>query len=240
MNKNTLTAVVNVALFFMLMTGFSYVAFASSITVENSNFISTPTNFNGFEGIGTTFFQDNTVYSEGGINVEYIGTDGNGHNSSQAIWTTLNSLVNSWGWGLQGQYSWYPNGGGDGYTAITLSNNADFQNIQFLLGSGFGGAHPAQYQLLENGIVVSTGTVQATTDPVSFVGFSGSGFNQVDIQVLYNGGSYGGSFNPTGYEAAAIDSISVQTTTTPIPATIWLVGSALTGLVGFIRRKRRS
>jgi len=201
-----------------LTLGFAAGSASSAIVVENSNFISSPTNFNGFEGIGAQDnFPSNTVYSEGGINVEYIG--------SAEIWTTYTPSI-----GGEGNYGWYPNGGGQGYTAITLASNADFQNIQFLLGNGFTGNNaPAAYQLLENGTVVLTGTTTSTY-PMSYLGFSGPGFNQVDIKSNYSLGP----FDPTAYEAAAIDSIAVAT---PIPAALWLVGSGLAGVFGFARRK---
>jgi len=47
---------------------------AHAITVETTNFISSPAYFNGFEAMGpTTNFPANTPYSECGITVTYVG-----------------------------------------------------------------------------------------------------------------------------------------------------------------------
>ena len=53
----------------------------------------------------------------------------------------------------------------------------------------------------------------------------------------YSSGIAFGDFTGGENAIAVISSLSAFQTTTPIPAAIWLVGSALAGLVGFSRRK---
>jgi hypothetical protein len=56
--------------------------------------------------------------------VQYVGTLLNG------IWTTFSQSIGGSGFG------WSANGGGYGYTEITLQDGGTFQSIQFLAGSG--------------------------------------------------------------------------------------------------------
>lgn len=209
------------ALAVSLALGLSSVAQAA-IIVENTNFIATPTAFNGFESLGsTTNYPSHTVYSEGGINVEYIGTAN--------IWSTYTPSI-----GGQGHYGWYENGGGVGFTKITMANNSDFQNIQFLAGDGNAGADIVAYQLLENGVVVASGTTVDHNSPMAYVGFSGSGFNEIDIQGLIPG--FGAtSFGTANHDALAIDSIAVNQTNVPEPGMLALLGI---GLLGFFARRK--
>jgi hypothetical protein len=171
------------------------------------------------------------VYSEGGIDVEYVGT-GNGG------WTT-SSIA-----GKEGQRSWYQAFGGFGYTAVKLSSGADFHAIQFLAGSGwFPGVAPAfQFQLLHDGSVVDQGSVSFYTSDqplraFGLYGFSDGTFDEVRLQSL----RLDGPFNTSLIEGLALDSIAIGTvavSTTPIPAALPLFISALGGL-GFVGWRRR-
>jgi hypothetical protein len=205
---------------------------ASATTIHTSSFIGTVTNFDGFESLpASTNLPQQTVYSEGGIDVEYVGT-GNGS------WTTSPIA------GKEGQRSWYQAWGGFGYTAIKLSSGADFHAIQFLAGSGWfpGVAPDFQFQLLLDGSVVDQGSVRFTTsdDPLrafGFYGFSDGTFDEVRLQSL----RVDGPFNTSLIEGLALDSISigsVAVSTTPIPAALPLFLSALSGL-GFAGWRRR-
>ena len=201
----------------------------AAVVVENTNFITTPTSFNGFEGIGAQDnFPANTVYSEGGINVQYVG--------SANIWTTYTPYI-----GGQGSYGWYENGGGVGFTQITMANNSDFQNVQFLAGDGNAGHDIVAYELLENGVVVSTGTTTDSNSPMAYVGFSGIGFNQIDIQAIIPGSGGTSSFSPTNSDALAIDSIAVdqQQSNVPEPVSLALFALGLAGIAA-MRHKRNS
>src|ERR1700674_1073651 len=125
----------------------------ANIIVQQSNFISSPAFFNGFEAINSSpnffilgpsnFYPTNTTYSEGGITIQYVGC-------CSPIWLD---------YALQGNFGWYPNGGSFGYEKITLTGGGNFQNIQFLSGNGYGVNTTLAYQLLAQGLVVTSGTI---------------------------------------------------------------------------------
>jgi hypothetical protein len=208
---------------------------ASATTIHTSNFISTPANFDGFESLGSSSsLPQNTTYSEGGIDVKYVG-DGLG------TWTTFPYE------GTEGQYNWYQNGGGFGYTEIKLSSGADFHAIQFLATAGNGTTQQFQFQLLNDGSVVDEGSIDfytghdATGSRIfGTYGFSDSTFDEVRLQSLLGGGPFRlTSLFPL--DGLALDSIAIGTAsvaTTPLPAALPLFASALGGL-GFFGWKRR-
>ena len=210
---------------FSTMLTFGGIAQADTIVQKNTNFITTPTNFNGFESIGPDFFPSGTVYSEGGINVAYVG--------AANIWTTYTPSI-----GGGGNYGWYENGGGFGFTKITMANNSDFQNIQFLVGNGYGPNVVINYQLLENGTVVSSGTSVATNRPMAYLGFSGAGFDEIQVQALAPGNNT--AFDANNFDALAIDSIAVSTISAiPEPENYAMLLAGL-GLMGFMVRRRKT
>jgi hypothetical protein len=190
----------------------------ASIVVQNTNFITTPTHFNGFEALSGYSYSANSVHSEGGINVSYVG--------AATLFT---------GDLLEGQRSWYPNGGGDGYTKISLADGSDFQNVQFLASSGFLGAYSINYRLMNDGLEVATGNIARTDASAHFFGFSGFGFDEVDLQAT----RYLQPFSPDAYEGLILDNISVEQHDVPEPASVALFGLGLIGALAG-RRKLRS
>jgi hypothetical protein len=200
---------------------------ATAVTVETTNFISSPTYFNGFEGIGVPYYDGNIPYSEGGLTVQYIGTAVGG--GAVSIGTGFTNGI-----GGQGNYGWY-SGGAFGYTATTLTNGGNFQNVQFLIGVGILSS-TIEYELLEGGKIVASGT-SFNGDPMTYFGFSGGGFDTILVQDLWYCNS-SCTFDPTGYDALAIDSIGA---TTPLPAALPLFATGLgaLGLFGW-RRKRKN
>ncbi len=196
---------------------------ARAAVVETTHFIGSPTSFNGFEGIGSHPGDFLGPYTEDGITVQHIGDDG--------IWTDSDARV--------GNYSWYKNGGGTGYTRITLASLADFSAIQFLAFSGFiDGGGSLNYQLVNNGSVVQTGVagpVPAYHGGSRYYGFSGGGFDEVRVQVTLYGAFSGGDF-----EAGIFDSIAVgEPGGVPEPATwgLLILGFGLSGVM--LRSRRR-
>jgi hypothetical protein len=197
---------------------------AQAATLETTDFIATPTQFNGFEAIGISYNYPAT-YTEDGITVSQI-------NSLVApIWTTYTPNI-----GGQGLYGWYPNGGDFGYTSITLQSGADFQNISFLVGSGFGNASNLgmYYELRLNGGLVQSGSLDQTGQ-MHWLGFSGGGFDEVLL-----GDS---SFRPVtsfgSYNALALDSIKVSASAVPEPGSYALVLAGLATVGALARRRTR-
>jgi hypothetical protein len=211
---------------------------AQAITVETTNFISSPANFNGFEGIGSTFFPTNTPYSEGGITVTYVGVSlGFG-----GIWTGYTSGI-----GGEGNFGWYPNGTGAGYTDVKLTSGGGIQAIQFLTGSGWN--VPAAtttnllYQVLNQGVIVLAGTIPVTrnhfgTGTMQYVGFSGGGFDEIKLENQVNIlDAFGENFDGGAFDSFAANSA----TAAPLPAALPLFacGFGTLGLLGW-RNKRKA
>lgn len=204
-------------------------AASAAVTVESTNFIASPAFLNGFEGIASDpnftspfFFPANTAYSEGGITVEYVG--------SATMWLQYQYV---------GNFGWYENGGGTGYTKVTLTNGTDFTALQFLSGTGYGSS-TTYYQALNNGTVVSTGMLGPVTGGngslLRYQGLSGGGFDEVRLQSNLSGG-----FNPANFEAGAYDSFAANAATggVPEPAS-WAMLIAGFGMVGFAARRRKT
>jgi hypothetical protein len=203
---------------------------ALAVTVETTSFISSPTYFNGFEGLGSTAsYPANTPYSEGGITVQYVGSAPN----------QIATLTSGWV-GLQGHNSWYPNGGGNGYTDITLTGGGSFSAIQFLTIGGFGGGSPnLQYELLYGGSVVATGNagpvpLYSDSGGAVFYGFSGATFDEVRVQVQANAGP----FNSTASEAGAFDSIAIGAVPEPSTWAMMILGFAGIGFMAYRRKSK--
>jgi len=214
----------------------------ANIIVQNSNFISSPAFFNGFEAINSSpnffigdgiviaagnFYPSNTAYSEGGITIQYVGC-------CSSIWVDV---------ALQGNFGWYPNGGSVGYDKITLTGGGNFQNIQFLSENGYGVNTTLAYQLLAQGLVVASGTITNAAFPAHYLGFSGGGFDEVDLQ-----SGFFSAFDPANFEALVIDSIAANgtaanvpgpSTNVPEPSTLPLFGAALMACLLALRRRKR-
>jgi hypothetical protein len=196
----------------------------AALVVHTSAFISSPTNFNGFEGIGS-FTDYHGPYTEGGITVQYsTGAD---------IWTASQAG--------EGTYSWYTNGGASGYTSVKLANNGTISAIQFLAGSGFfGGGANLAYELLNGGVSVASGVagpVPGYNAGFATYGFSGIAFNEVRLKSA----SGATSFNPTEYEAGAFDSFAIGAVggAVPEPAS-WALMIGGFGFIGAAMRRRRA
>jgi hypothetical protein len=198
---------------------------AGAITVETTDFITSPTAQNGFEGLGATSgFNGPDGYTEQGITVSYVGSPGQ-------IWTDSQATPD-------GLYSWYPNGGSNGYTKVTFGGTVTA--VEFLAGSGwFGGTAVLFYDVLLGGVSQasgSAGTVPNFESGFVFYGFSGGSFDEIRLQVRIDGGT---SFNPTAYEAGAFDAFQIGdgNGAVPEPAT-WAMMILGFGLVGAAARRR--
>lgn len=213
---------------FILSAGLMQAAQATP-TVHFSDFIPdvSRTQFNGFENIpifGVHYAGGAGPYTEDGITVQQINGD-----QGNDIWVTY-----SWP-GREGSYSWYPDGGDNGYTQITRGGGLDFADVGILIGSGYGGgAGTVLYELLDNGVSVLSGSYAPTGN---YLGFSGGGFDTIRLADS-DAGSYTGTVTDGHYQALALDSIELAggTNVVPEPGSLALLAAGFAGF-GWSRRK---
>lgn len=195
--------------------------------VYTSDFIAdnTRTGFNGFEAMGPLdgnllYPGGNGPYQEAGIVVEQV----NGENST---WSSF--IFN----GMQGTRAWYPNGGDNGYTKITLAGNADFSDVGLLVG-GFGTVH---YELYNSGTLVLSGSLGGlgAWNQALYLGFGGGGFDEINLSDR-TGGVRDGNHN-----SLAIDSIEIRgaVATPEGVSTLAVLGAVFLGLCRLKRSVRR-
>ena len=190
----------------LLATGIAFSTKASAATLHTTQFISTPTYFNGFEEIGSSpnyipslflYRPVNAPYSEGGITVKYVGS-GNDNNGM--------SVLNGGLFPGQGNFSWY--GPGYGYTDVMLTSGDQIRAIQFLFNTGGGGVY-LNYQLLDNGLIVATGStlisILAGSYTAAWYGFSGDDFNEVRLQVQRFSDQFNPGVDPALYPGPVFD-----------------------------------
>lgn len=125
--------------------------------------------------------------------------------------------------GHEGQYSWYPNSGDNGYTKITRTGDAEFESIELLAGNGSRSTTDTylSYSLFNDGSVVLAGRIAVPMNSADsiYLGFSGGGFDEVRL-----------SENPIsgGSNGLAVDSIELgPLAPVPEPATSLLLVSGL-------------
>jgi hypothetical protein len=202
----------------VITLGLSLTSLCQAISTHSSDFIAdgTRTHFNGFEGMPITT-TGAPLYIESNIRVEQINGDGND------IWTLYST------WGPQGSRSWYPNGGDNGYTRITMADGSEFGDIGFLRGSGNSSHVALIYQLFNNGALVAS-SFTSHTWTAQYLGFSGGGFDEIRLQ---DSSSFAATVGNGTHNALALDSIEVRQSPQGVPDggyTLALMGCALTGL----------
>lgn len=201
---------------------------AAAATVSFADLIDngTRTNFNGFEGLPEQVDYGN-IYTEDGITVRQINGETND------IWTNSGSFEIT---GSEGARSWYPNGGDNGYTSITLASGQDFVNVGFLLGSGwYSTSNTAFWSLLLDGSEVLSGSFLQGALSHTYISFLDGGFDEILLRVTTGPGT--GLFGDGLEQAASIDSIEIGPAVVPLPASILLLLSGIFGL-GLIGRRR--
>jgi len=194
--------------------------FASAgIIVHTSDFINDVdiSNFNGFESIlndGTFFTGGSGPYIEDLISVSQINGD-----AGNDIWVASNFWT-----GFEGNYGWYPNGGGTGYTLIELASGSEFNNIGFNYGSG-GGASNILFELFNDGALVLQGN-ESLLSTLNYLGFSGGGFDEIRIRDNYSSSNF-----YSGAQTLAIDSIKIGASVdVPEPSTLAIFALGMIGL----------
>jgi len=217
----------------------------AALVVHHASFITSPTNFNGFEAIGTHGFIYSPVtlpYTEGGITVNYVG--------SADIYTPTVQTAGGPAVGV-GNYVWGKSGFSSGYTDITFAPGTTVTAIQFLAGSNI--EEPVNtytqilYELLLNGTFVAggaAGNLPSLNSTLTPFGFSGVTFNEILLK---------GDTELTAIPAVppiltgvsdglVLDSIAVTAVAgavaAPEPGSSLLIMSALGGLAT-LRRGRR-
>lgn len=200
-----------------------------SVILHSSDFIPTGdrTSFVDFEPIGDTDSFGDT-FTQDGVTVTQVNGQAND------IWTNCSSC-----WFSNTSLSWYPNGGDNGWTEITMADSSDFSNIGLDIGSGYGpGGINVLYEVLNDGVSVLFGSITTSNVEDGYIGFSGGDFDLLRLRATFSGG---GSFGDGATNALAIDNIELSGTITevPEPFSIALLGLGLAGM-SFSRRKMRA
>lgn len=210
-------------------------------TLQTTNFIGNAyVHFNGFEGAvaQSSGAYPGGSYTEDGLRVQQIIQPGFGSSIR----------TNSVAGGFEGFQSWGPPGGDFGYTQIAKSDGSDFVDVGFLVGSIYGTAASngnnnrssvsIYYQLLDNGALVTSGTLDNQAVDAHWLGFAGGGFdeirlrdNDISVNALYTQGRSNG---------LVVDSIKTRgdaVTAVPEPGGLALASLALGVMAGVLRRR---
>jgi hypothetical protein len=212
----------------------------AAFSVYNYNFLDGHTNYNGFEGMGSTSTFTGP-YTEDGITVEYIGSTyvwneyqaiARGDAWNEIPYSTTTSIA-SYSGATEGQYSWFTSFAGysRGYTKITFGGVIDAVELQAWSGLYYY-AESLQYDVLLDGVSVGTG--QISFMDASFFGFSGVDFDEVRLQALWLGSH--SNFDSNGWDAGTYDAINFGGTVVPETSSLVLICGGLL-VIGAKRRR---
>ena len=213
----------------ILLGAFVFPGISHAATVHLADIVPNPVAVNDFEAAPA--FRA-TTWAQQGVRATQV--DGSG--AANAIWLAS-------GLGL-GTRSWYPDGGDDGWTRLSLDSGDNFDAVSFFGGSGWNLPPQTLYfELADDGVVVLSGTL-ATGFAGSWYGFAGGDFDEVRLRA--SGGAVGsltdcpiGAPGPNnGCNAAWVDEIRVGAAAlVPEPGSAALVLAALLGLRTPARRR---
>lgn len=216
-----------------LLVSISLIAQATPV-VYTYDFIpdSSRSRFNGFENapVSGWYYNGTFPYVEDGISVSQVA------DSPKQIWMRCGAIkANGYCFGTaghDGNYSWYPNGGDDGYTKITRADGLNFANVGFVTGNGYtiSGAAYLHYVLLENGLTVLEGQILIPKNSPArgYLGFGGGGFDEILVSE---------PIAIVGTNVLAVDSIEMSNFV-PEPQTLALLLAGL-GLIGIMATTRK-
>jgi MYXO-CTERM domain-containing protein len=143
---------------------------------------------------------------------------------------------------VEGDRSWYHDGGDAGYTLLTRVGGVDFESVGMLVGAGW---HPTDqftyvnYEVLLNGVITLAGSIVLPPTGVAYLGFSGGSFDAVRLSATSNSPA-----SPTSetFQALQLDSVEITGARDPGPNPVpepSLAALALCGaVVAFARRRR--
>jgi hypothetical protein len=201
---------------------------SAGITVQTSAFISSPTNFNGFE-CPVSCSNSNGTYTEDGISVLHNPNTGSGV-------TSFSDFNPPFFISDQGSHFWY-GGGTRGYESISAASGFSFSAVQMLVAGGFPSrvSNYLNYELLDYGVVISSGSIAITSKSFEYVGFSGGGFNQILIQDT----DQTNYFASGSTDALGLDAISAITAPVPEASTWAMMILGFCG-IGFLNYRRKN
>jgi PEP-CTERM motif-containing protein len=197
--------------------------------LQRTDFIpdATRSHFSGFESIpnnGTFYTGGSGPYVEDGIRVRQVNGD-----PGNDIWIHCSCGV------FEGNNAWYPNGGGSGYTEISMADGSQFIDFGFYAGTGSLQRRVYFDLLLEGVSVLSGSTATPTLSSFEYIGFSGGGYDTIRIRDPW----WGGTNVYDGHTTLTLDALETRSAQIPEPATLALIGTAFVAL-GFARRRTTS
>lgn len=128
-----------------------------------------------------------------------------------------------------GDKSWFPSAGDNGWTRITLDSGVNFGAVSFLGDSGW--LSPPQsifYELADDGVVIASGELPATFHG-QWRGFSGGDFDEVRLRA-HREGVAAALCDPEVFDRCNyfwVDDIKVATSRVPTPGSLALVMGAM-------------
>jgi len=120
--------------------------------------------------------------------------------------------------------------GNQGYFEMATTGTNLIFGLEFITFSGFGDPYSATWTAFLNGGAVASGTVNNLLQ-YTILGFASvTGFDT--LRYTTNRPNFANTVGP------AFDSVrAMYTSPVPVPAAVWLLGTALIGLVGFGKRR---
>lgn len=181
----------------------------------------------GFTPTDTAIFDD-TALANGGTQNSPVDTHG-------MRFRSVNTVANFWGYafpGGDGTASLYFNGGAADVLGVTMLDTSDFNQVETMVGAGFGGPNVYLWvQAYNNGVQV--GSFDLDTTYGSYIGVKGGGFDEVRIGG-YNDAASRDAHNELNFQALAVDNFSYGGVI-PAPGAAGLLG--LAGLSAARRRR---